>query len=135
MAWYYWIIIFGFMAVMLILLNRKQKKQEKMMQEAIDALQVGDRVVTHIGIFGRIKKIYETSYGKVCVLEIGTNQKMDIEMDIRYIAGKDEKTLIAPEETNKNTETVVTNEVKEVEETKEQTKEKEETKKSKKNKK
>jgi len=98
MNWYYWIIIFGFMFVMLFFMKRKQSKQEQAMRDAVNALQVGDRVFTHIGIFGRIKKIYETTYGKVCVLEVGTNQKIDIEMDIRVIAGKDEKTLVVAEE-------------------------------------
>jgi len=99
MSWIYWVVIIGFMFLMLFLMNRRNKRQAKMMEDTINALQVGDRVVTHIGIFGRIKKIYETTAGKMCVLEIGTNEKIDVEMDIRYILGKDEKTLIPPSET------------------------------------
>jgi len=58
MNWYYWIIIFGFMFVMLFFMKRKQSKQEQAMRDAVNALQVGDRVFTHIGIFGRIKRAF-----------------------------------------------------------------------------
>lgn len=35
---------------------------------------------------------------KTCILEIGTNSKIEIEMDIRYIAGIDEKEMLPDEE-------------------------------------
>ena len=97
MNWYYWVIIIAVLVVFYVLLLVRQKKQEKQNKEMLDSFKAGDKVVTHIGIYGKIKRIYNTTYGKVCVLEIGTNQKMDIEIDMRYIAGKDEKTA-APEE-------------------------------------
>ena len=97
MEWYYWLIIIGVLIVFYIFLYVRQKRQEKQNIEALNSFNVGDKVITHIGIFGKIKRIYNTTYGKICVLEVGTNNKVDIEMDMRYIAALDEKT-IAPED-------------------------------------
>lgn len=95
MQWYYWVILLGVLAVMYVLLIVRQKKQEKQSKEILESFKVGDKVITHIGIYGKIKRIYNTSYGKVCVLEVGTQEKLDIELDMRYIAGKDEKVAVA----------------------------------------
>lgn len=91
--WVMWVLIFGFLAIFMIMNVLRAKKQQKQSAEIMNSFQVGDKVITHIGIYGRIKKIYNTTYGKVCVLEIGDKNKVDVEMDMRYIAGKDEKTL------------------------------------------
>ena len=97
MKWYYWAIVLGVLAIMYVVLIARQKKQEKQSMEIRNSFQVGDKVITHIGIYGKIKRIYNTTYGKVCVLEIGNQNKIEVEMDMRYIAGKDEKTLVADE--------------------------------------
>lgn len=97
MDWYYWVIVLGVLVLFYVLTMVRQKKQQKQQEEAQSSLRVGDKVITHIGIFGKIKRIYNTTYGKVCVLEVGVNNKVDIEMDLRYVAALDEKT-IAPEE-------------------------------------
>lgn len=96
MQWYYLIIIMGMLIVFYILMNVRQKRQIKQQEQMVDSLKVGDKVITHIGIFGKIKRIYNTTYGKICVLEVGVNNKVDIEMDIRYVAALDDKT-VAPE--------------------------------------
>lgn len=93
----YWVIILGVLVVFYILLMVRQKRQDKRNLEMLNNFKVGDKVVTHIGVYGRIKRIYNTTYGKVCVLEVGVSNKVDIEVDLRYIAGIDEKT-IAPED-------------------------------------
>ncbi len=92
MSWYYWLIILGVLIIFYVMLIVRQKKQEKQSVEILNSFQVGDRVVTHIGIYGKIKRIYNTTYGKICILEIGEKNKVDVEMDMRYIAAKDEKT-------------------------------------------
>ena len=97
MNWYYWLIVIGVFVVFFALMSSKQKKQAKQQEALINSFKVGDKVITHIGIFGKIKRIYNTTYGKICVLEIGTTNKIDIEMDLRYIAALDDKTA-APEE-------------------------------------
>ena len=93
----YWVVIIAVLVVFYILLMVRQKRQEKRNLEQLNNFKVGDQVITHVGIYGRIKRIYNTTYGKVCVLEVGVNNKVDIEMDLRYIAAIDEKTA-APEE-------------------------------------
>lgn len=97
MEWYYWVIVLGVLVLMYVLLLVRQKRQEKQSRELLDTFKVGDKVVTHIGVYGKIKRIYNTTYGKVCVLEVGTLDKIDIEIDMRYIAGIDEKTMVADE--------------------------------------
>ncbi|MBE7074752.1 MAG: preprotein translocase subunit YajC [Clostridiales bacterium] len=101
MAWYYWVIVLGVLALMYVMLIVRQKRQEKQSKQIMESFKVGDKVITHIGIYGKIKRIYNTTYGKVCVLEIGTLDKIDIEVDMRYIAGIDEKTAVADEEPTK----------------------------------
>lgn len=97
MQWYYWVVVLGVLVLMYVLLIVRQKRQEKQSKEILESFKVGDKVITHIGIYGKIKRIYNTTYGKVCVLEIGTLDKIDVEMDMRYIAGLDEKTFVADE--------------------------------------
>lgn len=95
MQWYSWLIVMGVLIVFYVLMIVKQKRQQKQSEQILNSFKVGDRVVTHIGIYGKIKRIYNTSYGKVCILEIGEKNKVDVELDMRYIAAKDEKTQIA----------------------------------------
>ena len=90
---WYWIVILGVLIVFYVLTMVRQKRQEKQNAELMDKFKVGDKVVTHIGVYGKIKRIFNTSYGKVCVLEVGTTNKVDLEIDMRYIAGLDEKVV------------------------------------------
>ncbi|MBO7527936.1 MAG: preprotein translocase subunit YajC [Clostridia bacterium] len=92
---WYWVILIGVLIVAYVLLIVRQKRQEKRSIETLNSFKVGDKVITHIGIYGKIKRIYNTSFGKTCVLEIGNNNKIDVEMDMRYIAGLDEKVMVA----------------------------------------
>jgi len=57
------ILIFYFMII------RPQKKQQKQLRNMLDALQVGDKVVTVGGIIGKIVKIKEDEV----VIETGNN--------------------------------------------------------------
>jgi len=91
------LIILGVLVLFYVFLIVRQKRQAKKNEEALNSFKVGDKVITHIGIYGKIKRIYNTTYGKVCVLEIGTLDKIEIEMDMRYIAGIDEKTSVPDE--------------------------------------
>ena len=90
-------VVLGVLVLMYAFLIIRQKRQAKKNEEIVNSFKVGDKVITHIGIYGKIKRIYNTTYGKVCVLEIGTLNKIDVEMDMRYIAGLDEKTAVAEE--------------------------------------
>jgi len=108
---WHWLIIMGVLVVFYIMLMVRQKRQQKQQAEALNNFKVGDKVITHIGVFGRIKRIYNTTYGKICVLEVGVNNKVDTEIDLRYIAGIDEKT-IAPEDPVKVENTPIKEETK-----------------------
>ena len=104
------------MVVFYILLMVRQKRQEKRSAEMLETFKVGDKVVTHIGIYGKIKRIYNSSFGKVCVLEIGNTNKIDIEIDMRYIAGLDEKVVVPndpPKSDSKDKKEISTNDKKE----------------------
>lgn len=118
MNWIYIVVIVVVLIAMYAFMIYRNRKQQKINEEIMNSFQVGDKVVTHIGIFGRIKKIYNTSYGKVCVLEVGNNNKLDIEVDMRVIAQKDEKVLVADEPAEK----VETAKVEDKKENNEQTK-------------
>lgn len=132
MQWYYWVILLAVLVLMYVMLVVRQKRQEKQSKELMETFKVGDKVVTHIGIYGKIKRIYNSTYGKVCVLEVGTLDKIDIEIDMRYIAGIDEKTIVPDEP--KPAEETTTLETKKEEQTSEQAPVEKSTKKSKKNK-
>ena len=102
---YYWLLIIGALVLLYIFMIVRQKRQEKRSLEVLNSFKVGDKVVTHIGIYGKIKRIYETSFGKTCILEIGNNNKIDIELDMRYIAGLDEKVMVADNANSNQKET------------------------------
>ena len=127
-------IIVGVLALMFILMVARQKRDAKKNQELMDSFKVGDKVVTHIGIYGKIKRIYNTTYGKVCVLEIGTLDKIDIELDMRYIAGIDEKTAVSEDVKDESKITEESQKEQIVEEIKENKKEEKQNKNTKKSK-
>lgn len=57
-------------AIFYFLLIRPQKKRQKAMQNMLDALQVGDKVVTAGGIMGKVYSIKEDSV----VIETGADK-------------------------------------------------------------
>ena len=119
MQWYYWVAILGFLAIMYVLMIVRQKRQDKQAKQVMESFKPGDKVITHIGIYGKIKRIYNTTFGKVCVLEIGDKNKIEFELDMRYIAGLDEKTLVADEPETKTTEELEKEQLARVEKTEE----------------
>lgn len=63
-----------FFVVMYFLIIRPQKKEQKRRQEMLEAIKVGDRVVTTGGIFGTIAKVMETSY----ILELAEGVRVEV---------------------------------------------------------
>ncbi len=55
-SWIY-LIIFGLLLVWIIMSFRKQKKQDREIQEMRDSLSVGDEITTIGGIIGKVVKI------------------------------------------------------------------------------
>ena len=82
------------MVLVMILNASRNKKANQEMQNMMQTLKVGDKVKTHIGVYGTIVSITETTDGKVCVIETGDKNKSQIEVDMRVIAGLDDKKIV-----------------------------------------
>ena len=78
-------------AIMYFLIIRPQKKKEKETKAMLDALKVGDKVVTIGGICGKISKIKD-SYVFIETGNIGTeNEKSVIKMERSAIKSVEQK--------------------------------------------
>lgn len=66
------VVLFAFMYFMLI---RPQKKQNKLRQEMLNSLKVGDKVVTLGGFYGKIVKLDE----ETMKLEIAENLRVKMQ--------------------------------------------------------
>lgn len=82
------------MVLVMILNASRNKKANQEMQNMMQTLKVGDKVKTHIGVYGKIVSITETTDGKVCVIETGDKNKSQVEVDMRVIAGLDDKKVV-----------------------------------------
>ena len=51
------LIVFGALALMYVFLIIRQRRQAKRSEEIVNSFRVGDKVITHIGIYGKIKRI------------------------------------------------------------------------------
>lgn len=79
------VLLFGIMYFFMI---RPQQKKQKALQEARNAIKVGDKVVTAGGIHGKVKEVGDTFF----VLEIADNVKIKIEKASVYISAEDTQT-------------------------------------------
>ncbi len=61
------LMMVGVIVLMYFMMIRPQKKQQAKMKETMDALKVGDQIVTRSGVRGRIVKLDDVSF----VLETG----------------------------------------------------------------
>jgi preprotein translocase subunit YajC len=75
--------------VLLLPMKRKQKK----VQQFLDALKVGDRIVTTGGIYGTIQKIADRS------VKVQIADKVNIEISKAAIAGLQGQDPVAPDTT------------------------------------
>lgn len=72
-------------AIMYFFMIRPQQKKQKALQEARNAIKVGDKVVTAGGIHGRVKEVGDTFF----VLEIADSVRIKIEKSSVYISAED----------------------------------------------
>lgn len=72
---YGWIMMVAIIAIFYFFMIRPQQKKQKELQKARNAMQVGDKVVTSGGIYGKIKEINDTTF----VIEIADNVKIKID--------------------------------------------------------
>lgn len=82
------------LAVLMVFRSKKAKEQQQEFYKFIENVKVGDKVKTHIGVYGTIVSIRETTDGKVFTIETGGKHKSEIEVDYRVIAGPDTKETV-----------------------------------------
>lgn len=72
-------------AIMYFFMIRPQQKKQKQLQEARNAIRVGDKVVTAGGIHGKVKEIGDTHF----IVEIADGIKIKIEKASVYVSPED----------------------------------------------
>lgn len=72
-------------AIMYFFMIRPQQKKQKALQEARNAIKVGDKVVTAGGIHGKVKEVGDTSF----VVEIADGVRIKIEKASVYVSAED----------------------------------------------
>lgn len=77
-------LLFGIMYFFMI---RPQQKKQKALQEARNAIKVGDKVVTAGGVHGKVKEVGDTYF----ILEIAEGVKIKIEKSSVYVSAEDTK--------------------------------------------
>lgn len=75
-------------AIMYFFMIRPQQKKQKQLQEARNAIKVGDKVVTAGGIHGKVKEVGETFF----VVEIAEGTRIKIEKASVYVSAEDTQT-------------------------------------------
>ena len=116
---------------------RNRKKQQEEATKRLNELKVGDKIVTHSGIYGEIASMRETTAGKIFVIKTGADEDAKkasyLTINAYMVAGIDEKqdvvldaegNVIEPEDQQKLKEEVLKEKAeKEPEENKEENKE------------
>lgn len=72
-------------AIMYFFMIRPQQKKQKQLQEARNAIKVGDKVVTAGGIHGKVKEVEDTYF----IIEIAEGTKIKIEKASVYVSSED----------------------------------------------
>ena len=79
------VVLFGIMYFFMI---RPQQKKQKALQEARNAIKVGDKVVTAGGVHGKVREVGDTFF----IVEIAENVKIKIEKESVYVSAEDTQT-------------------------------------------
>ncbi|NDV78512.1 preprotein translocase subunit YajC [Dysgonomonas sp. 511] len=79
------VMMVALFAIMYFFMIRPQQKKQKQLQEARNAIKVGDKVVTAGGIHGRVKEVGDTYF----IIEIAENTKIKIEKSSVYTSPED----------------------------------------------
>ena len=79
------IMIVLMIAIFYFFMIRPQNKERKRMRDFLESLQVGSKVRTASGVYGKVKEIKDT----VIILEVADNVK--IKIDKNYIVGSAEE--------------------------------------------
>lgn len=79
------IMMVALFAIMYFFMIRPQQKRQKQLQEARNAIKVGDKVVTAGGVHGKVREIKESTF----VLEIAEGTKITIEKTSVFASAED----------------------------------------------
>lgn len=73
--WSSWIMILAIIVIFYFFMIRPQQKKQKEIKKFRESIAPGDRIVTAGGIYGKVKKVKETTF----VIEVSNN--VDITID------------------------------------------------------
>ncbi|MDU1890701.1 MAG: preprotein translocase subunit YajC [Dysgonomonas sp.] len=79
------IMMVALFAIMYFFMIRPQQKKQKALQEARNAIKVGDKVVTAGGIHAKVKEVGDTYF----VLEIADGVRIKVEKTSVYVSAED----------------------------------------------
>lgn len=79
---YSWLLMIAIVAIFYFFMIRPQQKKQKDLQKARESMQVGDKVITSGGIYGKIKEVNDTNF----VIEIADNVKIKIDKSSVFAA-------------------------------------------------
>jgi len=79
------IMMVAIIAIFYFFMIRPQQKKQKAVQQAREAMKIGDKVVSAGGIHGRIKEVGDSYF----IVEIADGVKIKIEKGSVYAAGED----------------------------------------------
>lgn len=79
------VMMVALFAIMYFFMIRPQQKKQKALQEARNAIKVGDKVVTAGGIHAKVKEIGDTYF----LLEISDGIRIKVEKSSVYISAED----------------------------------------------
>ncbi len=92
------IMMVGLLLLLIVYMFFNSKNRKKQQEEAVkrlNELKVGDKIVTHSGIYGEIVSMRETTAGKIFVIKTGADEDAKkasyLTISAYVIAGIDEK--------------------------------------------
>ncbi len=88
---YFWIMMIAVFAIMYFFMIRPQNKKQKEIQNFRKSLEIGQKVVTAGGIYGRIKDIKDS----IVILEIADNVKITIDKNSIFASALDQTQGVA----------------------------------------
>lgn len=80
-----WIMMIAMFAIIYFFMIRPQNKKQKEIMNFRKGLEVGQRVITAGGVYGKIKEIKDTTI----ILEIADNVKIQIDKNSIYASAPD----------------------------------------------
>lgn len=83
---YFWIMMIAVFAIMYFFMIRPQNKKQKEIQNFRKNLEVGQRVVTAGGVYGKIKDVKDSTI----ILEIADNVKITIDKNSIFASAPDQ---------------------------------------------